>query len=154
MPVRKSPRKNLRARILIVDDNVHGLTARKTILEERGHQVTAVSNPSEALNLFAAGAFDLVLTDYRMPRMNGAELIAALRGVVPTIPVILLSGYVDSMGLSEESTGADAVLQKSGNELNHLTRTVDRLLERQARRKAVRKKPPEGEEPKSRRKSA
>jgi CheY-like chemotaxis protein len=114
----------------MVDDNKHGLTARKAVLEEQGHAVTAVLSGQEALEQFARHHFDLVVTDYRMPRMNGLELIAALRQVSPSVPVILLSGFVDTLGLTEQGTGADGVLQKSAHEVPHLIRMVTRLLAR------------------------
>jgi len=131
MPVRKSPSKKIAARVLMVDDNAHGLTARKTVLEEHGHQVTTTQKALEALDLFAAESFDVVITDYRMPGMNGLELIAALRKIKPGVPLILLSGFVETLGMTEQSSGADGVIQKSAHELPHLTRMVARLLNRQ-----------------------
>jgi hypothetical protein len=50
---------------------------------------------------------------------------------------VLVSGYVDTLGLNEVSTGADVVIQKSANEVSHLVRSVNRLL----RRKSPPKKP-------------
>lgn len=81
--------------------------------------------------------FDLVITDYRMPRVNGLEFIRQLRERVPNIPVILISGFVDAMGLNESNTGADVVIQKSANEVQHLIRSVNRLLKRKTPKKPV-----------------
>jgi FixJ family two-component response regulator len=67
--------------------------------------------------------------------MDGLELIVGLRKSAPDVPVILISGFVDSLGLSEENTGADVVIQKSANEVSHMVRSVARLL----RRKPVKK---------------
>jgi CheY-like chemotaxis protein len=128
------------ARILLVDDNAHGLAARKTVLEDLGHHTVLASSGVEALELFAAQKFSLVVTDYKMPRMDGLELISRIRKQSPNMPVILISGFVDSLGLSEQSTGADVVIQKSSNEVAHLVRAVTRLLTR----KPV-KKPAAGE---------
>jgi CheY-like chemotaxis protein len=148
MPVRQSSSPP-HARILLVDDNTHGLSARKNVLEELGHRIVTASSGAEALEQFEGHKFDLVVTDYKMPRMDGMELISRLRKQMPELPIILISGYVDSMGLSEESTGADVVIQKSANEVSHLVRSVNRLL----RRKPA-KKPPTGEvPPKAKRKS-
>jgi CheY-like chemotaxis protein len=123
-----------------VDDNSNGLKARKQVLEELGHRISTASSGADALEQFARQKFDLVVTDYKMPRMDGDELIARLRKHAPDLPVILISGYVDSMGLSEDNTGADVVIQKSANEVSHLVRSVSRLL----RRKPA-KKPPAAE---------
>ncbi|MBV8820611.1 MAG: hypothetical protein JO022_19785, partial [Acidobacteriaceae bacterium] len=64
----------------------------------------------------------------KMPAMNGIELIARLRETKPGVRFILLSGFTDALGLCEENTGADAVLQKSNNEVSQLIRSVNRLL--------------------------
>lgn len=127
----------LPAKILLVDDNRHGLLARRAILEELGYELTVSSDPNDALRAFIAAPADLVITDYKMPQMTGIELIAKLREVNATVPVILISGFVDTLGLTEESTGADAVIQKSANEVQQLLRAVNRVL----RRKNSPKKP-------------
>jgi two-component system response regulator HydG len=123
---------------LLVDDNASGLAARKTVLEELGHKVLTATSGADALEQFAAHPFDLVVTDYRMPRMDGLELIGRLREQAPALPIVLLSGFTEALGLAEASTGADVVLQKSANEVSHLVRAVNRLL----RRKTPAKKPP------------
>jgi CheY-like chemotaxis protein len=140
----------MHARILLVDDNAHGLSARKTVLEELGHRIGTAASGSEALEQFGRHKFDLVVTDYKMPRMDGLELIARLRKQAPDLPIILISGYVDSLGMSEDATGADVVIQKSANEVSHLMRSVSRLL----RRKPARKPPTsEAPQPKVKRKT-
>jgi CheY-like chemotaxis protein len=120
--------------ILLVDDNPDGLLVRRTLLEELGYGVSVAENGEEGLKLFESAEFDLVVTDYRMPRMNGAELIQRIRKLKPGARIILLSGFVDPLGLTEENTGADAVVAKSANEPAHLTRWVKRLLNRAARK--------------------
>ena len=122
-------------RILLVDDNQHGLIARKTVLEELGYLITPASGALEALEHFSNGAYDLVITDFKMPKMNGKELIECVRKQAPAIPIILLSGFIDALGLDEKSTGADVVIQKSANEVAHLVRSVKRLLTRKPPRK-------------------
>jgi CheY-like chemotaxis protein len=130
MPSRNSSITIAPARILLVDDNAHGLSARRSVLEELGATIATASHAAEALERLADQPFDLVVTDYKMPRMNGVELIARLRKQSPGLPVILISGFVDSLGLSEATTGADVVIQKSNNEVAHLVRAVSRLLRR------------------------
>jgi CheY-like chemotaxis protein len=136
MPVRNSQRPTP-ARILLVDDNVNGLSARKCVLDELGHKTTTAASGAEALEVFDLHKFDLVVTDYKMARMNGIELIAALREQAPDLPIILISGFVDALGLSESNTGADVVIQKSANEVSHLVRSVGRLLRRAPSRKGA-----------------
>ena len=132
---RNSSPSTTRARILLVDDNANGLAARKSVLEELGYRIVTCTSGADALEQFAASKFDLVVTDYKMPRMDGLELIVGLREIAPDLPVILISGFVDSLGLNEECTGADVVIQKSANEVSHLVRAVARLL----RKKPVKK---------------
>ncbi len=122
------------AQILLVDDNEMGLTARKTLLEEQGYSVTMATSGEAALEMLRRSPFDLVITDFRMPGMNGIELIRQIREERPQIPVILLSGFVQSLGLNEQATGADAVLAKSANEVTQLLRTVAKLLRRTRRK--------------------
>ena len=91
-------------------------------------------NGEEGLKLFQAAKFDVVVTDYRMPRMNGVELIQRIRLLDPNARIILLSGFVEPLGLTEQNTGADAVIAKSANEPAHLVRTVKRLVNRPVRK--------------------
>lgn len=123
--------------ILLVDDNTLGLAARKSVLEELGHRVKTCRSAEEALAEFQQAQFDLVITDFKMPGMNGIELIRQIRALRPSVPVILISGYAEALGLTEASTGADAVIAKSANEVSHLTRAVSRLLRRRALAKPV-----------------
>jgi len=148
MPVRH-PAVGLNASILLVDDNAPGVRARKTVLEELGYRISTASTGTDALEQFGDHGFDLVVTDYRMPRMNGLELIVSLRKIAPEVPIVLISGFVDSMGLNEDNTGADVVIQKSALEVPHLVRAVNRLL----RRKPSKKRPSaDGGGPKTKRK--
>ncbi|MEX2262456.1 MAG: response regulator [Bryobacteraceae bacterium] len=116
--------------ILLVDDNSHGLVARRTILEELGHRVITACSGDEALHRFSSQSFDLVITDYRMPKMDGMQLIKRLRALRPALPIIMVSGFVEPLGLSEATTGADAVIGKTANEVSQLIRAVTRLVNR------------------------
>jgi CheY-like chemotaxis protein len=120
--------------ILLVDDNRDGLLVRRSLLEEIGCCVSIALNGEEGLKLFQASKFDVVVTDYRMPRMNGGELIQRIRALEPNARIILLSGFVEPLGLTEQNTGADAVLIKSANEPAQLMRTVKRLVNRTVRK--------------------
>jgi CheY-like chemotaxis protein len=122
--------------ILMVDDNEHGLVARKNVLKQQGFDSITATSAEAGLELLQTHRFDLVVTDYRMGGMDGIKFIAHLRQCSPGTPVILLSGFVDALGLDEQSTGADAVLAKSATEAATLVRTVNRLL---TRRKPIRK---------------
>ena len=122
---------------------MNGSTARKTVLEELGHKINVASSGADALEQFSQHKYDLVVTDYRMPRMDGLELIVRLRKLAPDIPIVLISGFVDALGLNEATSGADSVIQKSANEVNHLVRPVNRLLRRKPSKKPASGAPPE-----------
>lgn len=119
----------------MVDDNKSGLAARKTVLEELGHTVTTATRAEEAFEILSTAPFELVITDHRLGKVNGVELIRKIHAAEYKIPVIMLSSLVEALGLTELSTGADVVLPKSANELIHLTRAVSRLLRPLAKRK-------------------
>ena len=122
-------------RVLLVDDNKNGTPARRAALVELGYEVGTALSGAEALESFQQTRFDLVVTDYKMPKMNGAELIAALRALRADLPVILLSGFAEAGGLNEANTGANIVLQKGASECTHLVRAVSKLLNHRSARK-------------------
>jgi CheY-like chemotaxis protein len=125
------------ATILLVDDNPHGLIARRTVLEELGYGVHTRVDGAAALEFLASQPVDLVITDFRMPNMDGVELIGRIRQLRGDLPIILLSGFVEPLGLTEQSTGADVVLSKSAGEVGFLVRSVRRLLNRPPQRKPM-----------------
>jgi CheY-like chemotaxis protein len=79
-------------RILVVDDEpvLCALTARA--LRECGYDVVEASDGMVGYELARAQAFDLVVTDSRMPNMNGTEFIARLRLMNPSLPILHVSG--------------------------------------------------------------
>jgi CheY-like chemotaxis protein len=121
--------------ILLVDDNRQGLIARKSLLQELGYNISTATSGDEALALLSKHNFDVVVTDFKMPRMDGVELIKQIRSAQAGARIILLSGFVEPLGLTEESTGADVVIVKSAGEVGQLTRCVKRLLSQPPARK-------------------
>jgi CheY-like chemotaxis protein len=107
---------------------------RTLLLEEAGFQVQAAACAVEALDLCSSTRFDVVVTDYRMPGMNGAELIQQLRACDAHTRFIVLSGFVEPLGLTEANTGADVVIAKSAKEAAHLVRWVKRLASASCRK--------------------
>ena len=135
MNVSTVPSRAGSANILLVEDNRSGRAARKSVLEELGYSVTTAACGEDALDRFSKARFDLVVTGHRLARMDGVELIGGIRALNPAVPVIMLSGYVDALGLTEANTGADLVLAKCANEVTHLIRAVSRLLRLKAAKK-------------------
>jgi two-component system, OmpR family, phosphate regulon response regulator OmpR len=114
-------------RLLLVDDNSRGLSARKVVLQEQGFCVTACTGAEQAIREFESSTYDIVVTDYRMPDMDGVQLAAALRGIRP-VPVVLLSSMVEIVGLNESNTGTQAVVAKNNHEIQNMLRAVNRLV--------------------------
>ena len=102
--------------------------ARRSVLEELGYQVFSATSGKDALKTIEQRACDLVVTDFKMTPMDGLELIVKLRENDFKKPIILLTGFAESLGLKPENTGADVVLQKSSNEVATLVRHAKRLL--------------------------
>jgi CheY-like chemotaxis protein len=117
-----------RLRILLFND-MSGMIARRTVLEQHGYTATVAPSALEGLDQLTSETFDLVVTDYRN-KSSGQELIEKIRQHAPRILIVVLSGYVDTFGLTEQSTGADAVLSKGPDEVRHLLQVVNRLYRR------------------------
>ena len=83
--------------ILIVDDNEDLLRVLSMFLEEVGAEVAAISEPKVALESIKEdpGAWDLLITDFDMSDLNGAELAQAAKLADPDLPVVLLTGFAD-----------------------------------------------------------
>jgi CheY-like chemotaxis protein len=129
------PPLSLSPRVLLVIDSRDGLLVRRSLLEEAGCRVQIAANGEEGLKLFTGTPFDVVVTDYRMPGMSGVDLIRGIREIDPKARVILISGFVEPLGLTEAGTGANVVIAKSASEPAHLVRWVKRLMSRQVTRK-------------------
>ncbi len=134
MTLAPAPEENF-SYILLVDDNDHGLIARKAVLEEMGYKIFTAHNGEEAFELYTSRRIDLVVTDFKMPKMNGVELIQKIRKSNAQARIIMLSGFVEPLGMDEKSTGADVVISKSSGEVGNLLRSVNRLLSRRPPRK-------------------
>jgi two-component system cell cycle response regulator CpdR len=79
-------------RILVVDDEPWSLEFISRFLRKEGYEVTEASDGAEAVELIKNSRFDLVLSDVRMPRLDGVALAMHIRSRVPTIPIILMTG--------------------------------------------------------------
>ena len=78
------------SRILVVDDEAGLRKVVRDALERAGHEVTLASDGEEALELFADGSFDLVVTDLAMPRRDGRALVDEIRKT-STVPILVLT---------------------------------------------------------------
>ena len=80
--------------ILLVDDDRDILSCLEDSLSALGYNVIPKSDAESAMAIIREGAkVDLVLTDYSMPGMDGHEFFSVLKRVLPSVPVIILTGY-------------------------------------------------------------
>ena len=90
-----------RGRILIVDDEEEIVRALGRVVSREGLTPLLAKSGAEALQLVRAGDPDVLLVDFRMPGMDGMELMRKVREIDPELPVILISGYAEVRGAVE-----------------------------------------------------
>ncbi|MBV5338336.1 MAG: response regulator [Deltaproteobacteria bacterium] len=85
------------ARILIVDDEAHVLSSLKRLFRPSGYETSTCGSAKEALQLIETSPpFDLVISDYRMPEMDGVEFLTKVRSCSPDSVRMVLSGFADA----------------------------------------------------------
>jgi DNA-binding NtrC family response regulator len=82
---------------LVIDDDPHVLELIQIILEDEGHEVTTLPSGDRAVEVVSEASPDLVLLDIVMRTHHGMEVLAELRQVAPSLPVVLLSGAVSQV---------------------------------------------------------
>jgi CheY-like chemotaxis protein len=93
-------------RVLMAEDEPLAAEVIEEALIDAGFEVVAANDGQEAVDLAASGAgFDLLLTDLRMPRLDGKALIARLRADRPDLPVVVMTGYPPPEGPAALQTG-------------------------------------------------
>ena len=104
---------NLPKRILVVDDEPFICEAVRMMLEFDGHQIETVSSGPEALLMLEKGGFDLVITDFSMPGMEGNELAVKIRARDPKLPIMMITDYAEMLFASKTPLDAvDCVISK------------------------------------------
>ena len=89
------------ANLLVVDDDADVLDVTACMLEGAGYQVRTACGGAEALEMLAEATPDLLLLDYAMPGMSGAELARRVRELWPELPMLFLTGYADALPAGE-----------------------------------------------------
>ena len=88
-------------KILIADDERTILLMIQRLLNEQGHETCEASNGLAALQLFQTQFFDLVISDLRMPRMDGVSFLHEVKSLDPNVPIIVLTAYATPEILAE-----------------------------------------------------
>ena len=80
-------------KILVVEDDEYVLGSIKSVLDDEGYRVSTASNGLEALSFYRKEPFDLVISDLKMPQMDGFELLKQLKLEYPEIFLIMMTAY-------------------------------------------------------------
>ena len=97
-------------RILLVDDEDGVRQTLKLLLRMDEHTVSEAVTGTDALELFLHGRFDLVITDYAMPKMRGDELAVNIKRLAPSQPIIMITAHAILAG--KPGNPVDALLKK------------------------------------------
>jgi two-component sensor histidine kinase len=120
-------------KLLLVDDQMGITQVLKEGIEPAGHECILYQNPRKALQHFKREYFDAVITDYRMPDLDGIQLLKAIQEVRPETPVVILTGYADTQNaISAVNNGAFAFLQKP-IKLHELLETLSKIEQKMQR---------------------
>lgn len=87
-----------RARVLIVDDDEGHRVLLSHLLERDGFAVRTVSGGQKAIDNIRAGTVDILLLDFKMPEMDGMEVLRMVKGIDADLPVIMITGYANIPG--------------------------------------------------------
>ena len=81
--------------ILLIDDEPAQITSLKSFLKRRDYIVSSANSGSDGINIVKDGNVDLVFTDYRMPEMNGLEVVQSIKEINPELPVVVITAFSD-----------------------------------------------------------
>ena len=115
-------------RILVVDDDLSVGMVVSQVLEALGYSSSTCGDPTEALSQLKEGAFDVLLTDYRMPAMTGIELSRQVRKYNASVPIILMSGYDPTMEENEMRLSPFNLILDKPIEMDCLDRAIKSSL--------------------------
>jgi CheY-like chemotaxis protein len=98
--------------ILVVDDNKDLQILVSKMLGRLGYEVSSADSGEKGLNIFLKNKFDIVLSDYEMPGMDGIALAYSIKKSSPRTRVVIMTGAGRETVLSKESTAVDEVISK------------------------------------------
>jgi ATP-dependent Lon protease len=118
------------SQILVVDDEEIARTNLEYILRKEGHQVSTAANGVEAMEQVKAREFDVVLTDLKMEKMDGIQLLESVKQVAPHTEIIMVTGYATvSSAVDALKKGAAHYLSKP-IKLDELRATVREIVDK------------------------
>lgn len=100
-------------KILIVDDDAGMAETLGDILDAKGYEVKIARDGPEALAMFQAEGFDLIFLDFKMPKMNGVEVLQSMKRMCPKTAAIMMTAYaVPDLIAEAERVGVVTILTK------------------------------------------
>jgi signal transduction histidine kinase len=122
--------------ILIVDDDQTIVRLCQRLLERAGYRAISATDPLEAIQILAQREVDLLLTDIRMPVMDGFELISQAKQLLPDLPVLVMTGFasVDN-AIQALHRGVDGLILKPFENTSDLAQSIQRVLEESRQRR-------------------
>jgi ATP-dependent Lon protease len=118
------------ARVLVVDDEEIARTNLEYILRKEGHQVNGAANGAQALDMIKAQEYDLILTDLKMEKMDGLQLLESAKQIAPHTEIIMVTGYATvSTAVDALKKGAAHYLSKP-IKLDELRDTVREIIDK------------------------
>lgn len=118
--------------VLILDDDADFNSLLTDIFEQADYVVTSMEDPIEAVGVFADNHYDIVVTDYKMPEMTGAEFMVEIKKLKPDVPVVMVSGFLENDTIRDLiSDGVGGVFLKPLNIFSLLERTSELIDEAQ-----------------------
>ena len=117
------------ASILIVDDETEATATLSKFIQTRGYTTDTAADGAEALKRVRAAQYKLVMTDLRMPGMDGADFLARVRLEQPQLPIVVMTGHtnLDSEDDLWARAGVETVLHKPLN-LREVSEILENLL--------------------------
>jgi DNA-binding NtrC family response regulator len=114
--------------VLVVDDEDALRTVLSSELINEGYEVRSAADGDEAISELEKNAYDMVLLDIKMPRMNGFEVLKHLKQKHPKTKVVMLTGFADlKNAIESKKLGADDFVSKPYDLVDLLT-TIERVL--------------------------
>jgi two-component system cell cycle sensor histidine kinase/response regulator CckA len=115
--------------ILVVDDNNFLRIVVSKMLSRLGYEVLSADSGENGLSIFLKNKFDIVLSDYEMPGMDGVAFACSVKKSSPRTPVVIMTGAGKEAVFSRKSTAVDEVISKPFT-LTGIDATIQNLLGR------------------------
>ena len=80
-------------KVLLIEDDIGAATALRRVLEDEGYDMVCEGRGDTGLECAQAGVFDIVITDLKLPGLNGLDLVRRLHAAKPRLPIILMTAH-------------------------------------------------------------